>query len=75
MSDESLQIMIDHVGDYICKQYSNLTNNTKISLESIKIHHFYSIKSTDSYDLDLPNKQYNINSFNEIGWPEPFGND
>ena len=73
MFDGQLEDMINDVAKHILKKYDYLANNYRIRCDTVEHGHFHPIKGLKMYGLDdkCPQK-YNVNSFQEVGWPDPF---
>jgi hypothetical protein len=70
--DSELKEMIDSVMDKIHFGYYDLTNKYHLNSKTIKVGHFYPVKRLAPYQLNRPSQRYLVNSFQEIGWPDPF---
>ena len=70
--DEELGNLKDGVFEFICKKHKHLCENYWIKPESLKFGALYPVKDVNYYDIEAGDKSYNINSFEEIGWTDPF---
>lgn len=64
--------MTTQVEDQLVDNYYMLAKKFKLSNDSVNYGNFQTIKNLEFYKLKDANKNYLINSFHEIGWPDPF---
>ena len=72
MRQHEIEEIIDNRVDYILKDYEKLTNNFHMLDETVRQGAFSSIKNTKNYDLITKPQQHLIDTFEAIGWPDPF---
>ena len=64
--------MIEGIYTFISEKYYRLSNNYEINNHTALYANYYPIKGLSPYGLNKPDNYFEVGSFQQIGWPDPF---
>lgn len=72
MTDSTIQVMIDERITFMKTEYEELVKTYDLMDDTVEMGAHCLIKTNKTYDFKYDPKQYMIDAFNAIGWPDPF---
>ena len=72
MNDQDIQTMIDGRIEIIKRDFEELVKTYDLKDDTVEMGAHCLIKTNKTYDFKYDPKQYMIDAFNAIGWPDPF---
>jgi len=70
--DPALREMLEDSRNRISKDYYLLANECRVGRRALCLGAYYPIKSLEAYGFDQEPSIHRVNTFQEIGWPDPF---